>query len=362
LPPLMQLTGWLLVLNFFYLATTTFYRKSGRNWPVTLPLSPQAEKLLAGFLVLLSGMRLLLCLRCTVSLSAVSSPFLFKEKNFLQSLAIYFWELFPVIVVAVFLASWIEKLVTRKSLWLPRNTFQAALWATILPVCSCAAIPMAFSLRKSLPARAVFTFLLIAPVLNPFVLIFSYTVLGWKYTFFRILTAWILGFCSGIILEKLTVFPPEKIKDEKANSFYSFRESGSLLLSTWQNLGQVHFPLLSGIFLAGLVVRYLPVPFLEVVFSQKVAGLFLTTVASIPLFLCSGQEIPLLKPFLQFGLPLGHAISFTLTGNGICLTSIPLLVSYFGRKTTFWIILLFFSGSFFLGWLINLLETLSLSL
>ncbi len=354
--PLMQLTGWLLVLNFFYLAATIFYRKSGRHWSVTLPsLSPQAEKLLAGFLLLFSGVRLLLCLRCTVNLSAVSSPLLFKGKNFLQSLATYFWELFPVIVVAVFLASLIEKLVTRKSLWLPRNTLQAALWATILPVCSCAAVPMAFSLRKSLPARAVFTFLVIAPVLNPFVLIFSYVVIGWRYTFFRILTAWILGWCSGMILEKITASEPLKAEDKNTTFFHSFPDTGSLLLSTWQNLGRVYFPFVSGIFLAGLALRYLPVPFLEVVFSQKVAGLFLTTAASIPLFLCSGQEIPLLKPFLQFGLPLGHAISFTLTGNGICLASIPLLVSFFGGKTTFWIILLFFTGAFFSGWLINLL-------
>ena len=87
--------------------------------------------------------------------------------------------------------------------------------------------------------------------------------------------------------------------------------------------------------------------------SSNVYGLLAATSVGLPLYLCSGQEVLLLKPLMDMGLPLGHAIAFTISTNGICLTSIALLVGAIGKKTTIWLTALFWVGSFVLGYLTN---------
>jgi len=316
-------------------------------------MSPVEKKTLTLAFLIFSSLRLIWCLPCATAPSNFYSWLLVKE-SFWQGLGAYFWELFPLIMVALFLASVLERITGRFSRWLPRNTLAAAGWAMLLPVCSCAAVPLTACLREKIPARACFTFLVIVPLVNPFVLILGTAALGWRYTLFRVAGSLILGLTAGWLLEKLTATSPEKTAASYSPPQISVR-SDSLLVTTWESLAKTWPFLLSGIFLGSLVSWYLPSPFLQTVFAPDLTGLFLTTAAAIPLFLCSGQEIPILKPFLNFGLPMGHAIAFTLAGNGICLTSLPLLISFFDRKTTFWFVVLIFLGSFLIGASINLL-------
>jgi len=76
----------------------------------------------------------------------------------------------------------------------------------------------------------------------------------------------------------------------------------------------------------------------------------------IPIHLCSGAEVLILSPFMQMGMPLGHALAFTISGAGICLSSIPLLLKVVGRKVTFWLLLLFWVGAVLMGVLTNLIS------
>jgi uncharacterized membrane protein YraQ (UPF0718 family) len=83
-------------------------------------------------------------------------------------------------------------------------------------------------------------------------------------------------------------------------------------------------------------------------------GLFLASTIGVPVFLCSGEDVLLLKPLLDLGLPMGHAITFTLAANGICVSSIALLFGVIGRRTTIWLTVFFWLGSLAAGYLINI--------
>jgi uncharacterized membrane protein YraQ (UPF0718 family) len=131
--------------------------------------------------------------------------------------------------------------------------------------------------------------------------------------------------------------------------------SNSPLIIAWNQIRYLLKYMVLGVFLGALLEEYLPVSFVAKYMNSSFLGLFAATTVGIPLYLCSGQEVLLLKPLMDMGLPLGHAIAFTIATNGICLTSIALLVGAIGKKTTIWLTILFWAGSFVLGFLINLL-------
>ncbi|MCM8757220.1 MAG: permease, partial [Candidatus Omnitrophica bacterium] len=330
-----SLLGGGLSANLFYLLSK---RISATRLPPPLPFPPRWLKFLTAGLLIYSWLSLFWCLRCSLSPEVLPTFASYPGKSFFQSLGGYFGELFPVVMVSLSLVTLIEKTAGKHLCFFPRNTLTTAVWAIILPVCSCAAIPLAASLRKNLPARAILTFLFLSPLLSPFVIIFGTAVLGWQYTFWRVISALFLGLTGGFLLKntlrsqhniQLTSLPNDSGQSQLPKDF---------LLTTWENLVKTWPPLLSGIFLGVAATRYLPLPFFQQTFPPNFTGLVMATALGIPIFLCGGQEIPLLKPFFQFGLPMGQAIAFTLAGNGICLTSIPLLAAFFGKKMTFWFV------------------------
>jgi hypothetical protein len=84
-------------------------------------------------------------------------------------------------------------------------------------------------------------------------------------------------------------------------------------------------------------------------------GLVLAAGIGVPVFLCSGEDVLILMPLMNAGLPMGHAIALTIAGNGICLSSIALLFPLFGKRAAIWIVVAFFIGSLLIGLLINML-------
>jgi len=108
-----------------------------------------------------------------------------------------------------------------------------------------------------------------------------------------------------------------------------------------------------GTAMGALVTVYLPPYVVGKYLSSGFWGLVLAAGIGVPLFLCSGEDILILKPLMDMGLPMGHAIALTLAGNGICISSIALLFPLFGKRATWIITAAFFFGSLGFGLLIN---------
>jgi len=55
------------------------------------------------------------------------------------------------------------------------------IYASLLPVCACAAIPVIKTMQEKMKFNILVTFLVAAPLLNPYILFLSFNVLGIKY-------------------------------------------------------------------------------------------------------------------------------------------------------------------------------------
>jgi uncharacterized membrane protein YraQ (UPF0718 family) len=105
----------------------------------------------------------------------------------------YFIELFLLVAVGILIAAIIEKHFLRMKKYIPRHPLTAFVYASILPLCSCSVLPLINALDKKIPFRSVVTFVVAAPLLNPYIIMLSATVLGAEYTVVRILSSMILS-------------------------------------------------------------------------------------------------------------------------------------------------------------------------
>lgn len=290
-----------------------------------------------------------------------TAAFAVTKPGFLPTLYLYSFRIFPFFIGGCILSGFILRYFSAHR-HLPRSMFGATTLGAVTPLCSCAVIPMARGmLATRVPVRAAIAFLVSTPILSPFIIMMSYGVIGLKFTIVRIVSVFVMAMVIGIFIEKV-VGREELDKDADFQNLCkgcvragtAHGSGDSVLLTAWNQIGYLLKYMVLGIFLGALLETYLPASWVAKYMSSNFLGLLAATTVGLPLYLCSGQEVLLLKPLLDMGLPLGHAIAFTISTNGICLTSIALLTGAIGRKTTFWLTLLFWSGSLVLGFLINI--------
>ncbi len=320
--------------------------------------SPKARRAWVIGLSAFALLAYLYCVYCGKSITEKAG----HDAKFLHILVSYSLKTFPYFIAGCVLSAVIERFVRRDSRWLPKSMLGAGVFASILPICSCAAVPFSYSLMmtKRIPLRAVITFMMVVPVLNPFVIVFAGGVLGWTYVFWRVVSIFVLGMVTGVIVERFTGQIDPEMPEEGCTTCKGC-SSGGVKLSqaeTWWDAAYMLITYLSPYIIIGMMVGaaftvYLPPYVVGKYLSSSFFGLVLASGVGVPIFLCSGEDVLILAPLTQMGLPMGHAIALTLAGNGICLSSIALLVPLFGKKATPWIIASFFFGSIAIGLFIN---------
>lgn len=277
----------------------------------------------------------------------------------------YFLRLFPMLVGGALLAGVIDRYVAFGKVPLPSSMLGASAFASVVPMCSCAAVPVAHTLllSKKMTLRAVVALLFVMPVLNPFVIFVGTTVISWEYTALRIASVFLLAIMTGLVVERFIGVEEEGPLGMACYSCQGCSKAikvganphPSVLLSTYNIFFGFFLYMVIGIAIGAAVAKYLPAPIVGKYLSSNTLGLLLATTVGLPMFICSGEEILILKPLLDLGLPMGHAIAFTIAGNGICFASLPILYPCFGKKGTILIMVCFFVGSFSVGLLINTL-------
>lgn len=289
------------------------------------------------------------------------------DASFFHVLVSFTIRVYPYFIAGCILSALIEKVFRKNSMWLPRSMAGAGVLASILPVCSCAAVPFSYSLlaAKRIRLGGIITFMMVVPVLNPFVIIFAQGVLGWRYVIYRIAAIFLLAMVTGILIE---YFLGEREPDMPGSACFSCKgcSAGGAVMNNAESFVDAAFNLMIflipymiiGIIIGALFSVYIPSHFVGTYLNSTFTGLLLAVLIGLPVFLCSGEDVLILAPIMQMGLPMGHAIALTIAGNGICFSSIALLVPLFGKKATIWIVLSFFIGSLLIGLTINQLDAL----
>ncbi len=268
--------------------------------------------------------------KCALYSSAPKWLFLFYE---------YFVELFILVLIGIFIAILIEKYFLNLNRFIPRSPISAFLYASVLPLCSCGVIPLVTTFKNKIPFRTIITFLVAAPLLNPYIITISFTVLGLKYTVLRILCALVLALGTGIITEYFY----RREQDFKFGQIISCKPGKNCAFQS-QNIYEKTLEILKSIIpyliiagILGIVVEVL-VPmdyFKQFSLSGSFFSTLLIVLIGVPVYFCNGADVLFLQPLIQVGdLSLGSALAFSLTSTSICITSLVLLTKFIGKKLT----------------------------
>jgi len=273
-----------------------------------------------------------------------------------------FIELFLVILCGIFIAVILEKQFLRYKRFYPKNQWSAFVYASLIPVCSCSAIPLIETMKQKMNFKTVITFVVAAPLLNPYIIILSFSVLGANYGISRIVSALMLSFTSGWILNffyyrfGLTATDSFVVNCQKTDcSVYE----QDIYLKTWQ-ITRILLPFISIAGLLSFLTDYLQLENLlnSLSIENKSLEILLAIAIGIPVYLCNGTDVVFLKPLLLYsGISLGSGIAFSLTSSAICFSSILMLTKFIGRKMTIILIINLIIVTFFIGLIINVFLT-----
>lgn len=272
-------------------------------------------------------------------------------------------ELVIVVIIGVMISVVVEQYFNKIKRFYPKNQFLAFLYASILPVCSCGVIPLIDSMRHRTSLRVIVTFVCAAPLLDPYIIFLSYTVLGLKYTIIRVICSFILAIVAGWAVELLA----------KAFRINAWRGEGDCKRTCDKSVFE-RDPFVKTMKITKNLIPYILIGGgLSFVFAicdiksllsgfdlnrEPFASLILTAFG-IPIYMCHGADVLFLKPFLQYtDLSIGSAIAFSLSSSAICVSSIVMLAKYLGKRLSAIITIVIFVLIVLLSMAVNFIDLL----
>jgi len=252
-------------------------------------------------------------------------------------------------LVGTFVAILLARQLHRFPRLFPANPIAAFLYGAALPLCSCAAVPLLYAMRGKRDERTTLAFVLAAPLLSPSIIVLSFALMGTAYGVLRIAASFVLVMATAHVV-------PLVMK----------RRAGRAEPSACASYADVQGPACTGscapargdVYLETLAVFRSILPYLLIAGTLSIAfdllkperwleagslpggglgstlGGALVVLVGIPLYLCHGTEVLLLRPLVHHGVSLGTAVGFSLTSTGVCLTSLAMLGRFLGRRAT----------------------------
>ena len=235
----------------------------------------------------------------------------------------------------------------------------ASMLGVASPLCMYGTIPIAASFSKSgIRDEWLAAFMMSSILLNPQLIIYS-AALGVKVLSIRILTCFLCGICAGVIIRILykkksfftfASFNEPKNKDTDPNLFIRF------LKNLYRNIKATGGYFLVGVLLSALFQRYVPQDAVTFMFGGNEAwGVLMASTVGVPLYVCGGGTIPILKMWLANGMSLGSAAAFMITGPATKITNLGALKVVLGIRhfVYYWLYVILFSV--LCGLLVNIL-------
>ena len=261
---------------------------------------------------------------------------------------------FVATVIGAFIQSFMSFVLVRKFI---NKRFIAPVITSVfgasVPVCSCSMIPIAQTINSLSKSYApAIAFLISAPILSPVIFFLMLGMFGWELTIFRFVFGLFLALFASIIVDFIFKKPPSLPMFSSSSSSQSKLE---LFKSAFKEIfiGTGKYVLL-GLLIASALTVLIP-PTIVSKFSEYSISYFLITVFSIPVYVCSGEEIPIAKSLVDLGLSNGQALTFMLASAGICIPTIMATIKLFPKGLVIFYVSIWFIGSIVGGILFDLI-------
>jgi len=269
------------------------------------------------------------------------------------------FELGVVTVSGIFISAVTEKIFSRYKKWFPKNPFTAFAYASLFPMCGCSAVFFISGMRSRLDTKTIITFVLASPLLSPYLVFLSLSLIGLKYTVLRIISAFLITIITGFIIELF-----EKNNNAEKPDFTRIISGGKncevkiddIFIRTLMFFKKITPYLLFSSVVNIILYYYKPLQGFELSsYLGNVPGILSMMLLGLPMYLCNGAEIIFLQPLIYYAeLPLGTAIAFSITSTSVCFTSAAVSFKILGKKLTLLMIASVFTLTFIIGILINL--------
>lgn len=235
----------------------------------------------------------------------------------------------------------------------------ASMLGVASPLCMYGTIPIAASFSKSgIRDEWLASFMMSSILLNPQLIIYS-AALGVKVLCIRIISCFLCGITAGLIIRSaykknpfftFRSFDEPKSRDTDPNIFIRF------LKNLYRNLRATGLYFLLGIVLSALFQRYIPADAISFVFGgSKAWGVLMASTVGVPLYVCGGGTIPIIKTWLENGISIGSAAAFMITGPATKITNLGALKVVLGARHFAFYLLFIISFSCLSGILVNLI-------
>lgn len=234
----------------------------------------------------------------------------------------------------------------------------ASVLGAVSPLCMYGTIPVAAaSANKGMREDWLAAFMTSSVLLNPQLMVYS-LALGKTVFLIRIVTCVAMGILAGFLVSILC-------EKKKFFNFTGFTiKTGSdvstnlllrLLKNIWRNIMSTGPYFFAGIILTVLFQRYVPKgSFISLFGSNHRLGVLMASALGVPLYLCGGGTIPLLRDWLWRGMSVGGAAAFMITGPATKFTNLTALKTVLGARNFVFFILFSICYATIIGFLCNL--------
>lgn len=218
------------------------------------------------------------------------------------------------------------------------SVFKAALFGIPLPLCSCAVIPAAVSIKKAGAGRgAVLSFLISTPATGVDSILVTYSLLGMFFAFFRVIFSFITAMIAGVLADFVVKDPILNKDDKKAACCCQNSKPENILMKIIKHIFTITEDTWKSIFLgviAGGIVSYLvPSEWVVKVSDNSLISMLLMCVVSVPLYICASSSVPVAAVLIMKGLSPGAAFVFLLAGPATNTATISVVANQLGLKT-----------------------------
>ena len=206
----------------------------------------------------------------------------------------------------------------------------ASLLGAASPICMFGTVPIiaAFG-RKGVPQYLLAAFMISSVLLNPNLFLLSF-VLGTHIAMARLFLVLLCGVLAGLLV--LIFF-----KERQLFNFERFEPKDKVKKTYLRDLFKafrITAPyLLLGVTLTALFNRYVPPQLVSGLFGgRRGLGVLFAASLSIPMYVCGGGVIPLIRAWLFAGMGTGDALTFMLAGPATKITNLSAVKMILGRK------------------------------
>jgi HflK protein len=221
---------------------------------------------------------------------------------------------------------------------LGRNRFGAIIKATLygipLPLCSCAVIPSAITLKKKgVSDGATIAYLIATPESGLDSIVVTYGLMGFAFTVFRIISAFFIAITTGSVIELVEAWPSDA-PDETGNAnnsnscrTYKTDENKIKTLRGWVEsfVGNFH----------DLFDETAACGFFEQEIFSGIFSYLLMLLIGLPMYICASASTPIAAMLIFKGLSPGAALVFLIAGPATNLGSLVLLIRTFGKRVIY---------------------------